>query len=191
MDIYNMTGTDRKNELEVKETYNIVRYREGVLYADRRTKERPLYIIRQVEQGNGTWAFVYNVSEEDFKLSKGKVVRKRYAKKIIKRTFGETFLGRMAQNSKLGEDKQIIQELPHVFLSPVIEGYSTLSGRKGQGFYERMPNDKYTREDERGASTGVFIGLDDVEWEDMFHVDVQSLLKEVGAVRNDEGIYKL
>lgn len=190
MQFYDMSN-DSDDKIVIKNPERLTRYREGILYTNRKEKKDPLYIFRQVEQNSVTWVFAYEVSKEDYKQSDGKIIRKAYRKVNVTKTFGDTVLGRMAQKSPLGREKTIVKEAPYIFMSPVIEGRSTLSGKLGKGFFERMPNNSYIREKDRGESTNVFIGMEDIDWEEEYHLDMKNLLKEAGAVKDAGDIYHL
>lgn len=183
MNFYNFLQNEGNNGQEFSPE-RVVRYREGIL----KVGDTPKYIVRQIEHNNSSWVFVYEVSSKDYRESKGKVVIKAWHTVEKKITFGKTPLGALA-NEKKGKTtpKKVVR--PYIYSSIIIDGKSTLTDREGPGFFEKFPQTQNQRREEQGR-TGVFISLDEIEWEKDFHVDAKSMMKELDN-SGKENMYKL
>lgn len=187
---------DIKQELDelTQSSDRVTHYREGIVYQDKKNKTMPIYIVRQIVTGfeDSIWVLVYGISQKDYKESKGEVIRKMYHPVTYGYSFGNTFLGKLASDKYKNKSKTVLKEDNHLFMSMVVDGTSTLSGTRGPGFFERYPYD-YHNQSQAGASTGVFIAMDDVIWEPEDHVDVKSVVRNYAHqdISANKGFYNL
>ena len=180
--------TDWDERLSAIDLSKLTYVRRGILYAGK----DPQYIIESVRDQVGTWVFAYNISEIDYKRSKGKVIRKAYVELEPKR-FGKTLYAQLSKERYEGSHKRAqFQEREAVFVSPVILGQSSITGEHGMGFAEREPQTYNNREHKYtgGDLTGAFILLSQVKWDGNEVANVESMIKSM-APANHGGVYDL
>ncbi|AHZ09629.1 hypothetical protein FP74_gp167 [Bacillus phage CAM003] len=160
---------------------NITYYKRGCLSAD----GEPHYIVELVKEPNNViYAVVYDVHTPH---PKGQGLQpKKKAKRVkehMNRFSTSTLLGRIANKMVRAKYNEKWVEEPPLFVAPVVLGNSTLSGRRGAGFYEREKDELKPKAGElvmvRGENTGVFVALDDIHWFGDFSVPVESIIKAI------------
>lgn len=128
--------------------------------------KKPMYIVEVLEEFQGAnpqYVTVYEVekgSNPPIKAYKRERVTRKYK--------ASTELGKLA--SMMFKPKVTERKVtnPPLFLTDIVEGQDTFTGKFGRGFYERE-KDSITISDGspkviHGQSTGVFIGLDSIAW---------------------------
>lgn len=148
--------------------YNIPMYRDGVLWLKKRGEKVPVYIIKLVRVHKASWAFVYEV---DIRAARQGEVKKRTRTVLYKdlKAHSNSELASILNEDSTGKDVKVTQENPYIYQSLVVGGVSSITGKEGEGFYE-YANDTPTK---------VFIGLDDVTWENELAYNPDDLVKEV------------
>lgn len=162
---------------------NVLHYMEGVLYY----KKEPLAIVKLVLQHEKRWVFVYEINSNEYKRTGN--IRKDFEKVPLSSltpvdpdsTIGADFRAKVLETTK---NKYALKEKPYAYQVPIVGGVSSITGKEGDGYYERIRKRK--KESKKSAGTeyeyvpsGVFISLDDVTWEhENYKMDADSLLKE-------------
>ncbi|ANM46123.1 hypothetical protein BELINDA_197 [Bacillus phage Belinda] len=149
----------------------------------------PHYIVDLIKEHDGTmYAIVFKAHTPH---PKGVTPKKKASSKSERMNpFSlNTTLGAWA-NSKMPpkyRKKWVIDD--PLFVCPIVNGVSTLSGRRGQGFYEREPDVLKPRGGEmvmvRGDYTGVFIHLNDVHWFNEFSVGVKNIVQALSMQQGE------
>lgn len=152
---------------------NVMSYQEGELWYE----GKPLYIVKVVSQHGNRYAFVYNVSQADYRTNK--VVRKAWRKvdKNVKRLVAKDSPLAEGANARLKQNIVNVEE-PYAFQAPIVGYVSSLSGKEGDGFFERI--DRRTSKGMEKVASGAFIALEDIKWySDKMLYDEKSLFEEI------------
>lgn len=166
---------------------NVLAYMDGVLWYE----GKPLYIVRVTMKNHVRTAYVYNISVQDYK--KYKVVRKDWQKvdRSRSRLVDPNSPIGASYNQKVEPDIVNIEK-PYLFSAPVVAFTSSISGKEGDGFFERIKNPRATGSRDALVKSGVFIGMDDITWEsDKLLYNKESLVKEVLRSSRDEMMAKI
>lgn len=167
-------------DIEHINTLEVVRNRRGVLYL----AEEPHFIVEHKMHSNTggvDYVACYEVDKALYEKSKCTIIDKtktlvqkpRYSEKSL---LGQIGNKRLEQQGK----KNIYTYKPAIFVSTVEQGTSFITDEPGLGFKEYSP-DKINLIDgklEQGEPTGVFILLDDIEWEEST-IDLNALSQSI------------
>lgn len=164
---------------ELLKGLDVVRVRRGVMYI----AGSPVYIFehRMYNGDDVDYVACFRVDTERYEKSKETIIDKK--RHIIKgKSFSEdSVLGRIANEKLKKQSRKVYVEYePAVYVATVEPGVSTLTDKKGLGFYERTADrvDLITGKMERGDRTGVFISMDDIYWDEAT-IDTDSLLRSL------------
>lgn len=149
----------------------------------------PTYIVELVkEPDTALYAVVYDVHPQPKGATGVRPKKKAIEVEIKKNVFSNnTVLGQLANKMiPTKVEKKWVEDEP-LFISPVVQGVSTLTGKKEEGFYEKE------REVKRhvqggviwtgGNPTGVFVGLSSVVWFEDYSIPAESI---VGALVREQ-----
>ncbi|QEM43230.1 hypothetical protein CHOTACABRAS_176 [Bacillus phage Chotacabras] len=146
----------------------------------------PLYIVELVkEPGTALYAVVYDV-HTPHPVGQG-IKPKKKARKVSTKinTFStKTLLGRIANSVIPSKKQDTWVEEPCLFIAPIVpNGISTLTGKREDGFFERERDIQRSvggeLKWERGANTGVFIGLSSITWFEDLSIPIESIVKAI------------
>lgn len=171
-----------KNEQDIFSLSNkhLTYYKRGALTVN----GEPLYIVELVkEPGTALYAVVYDV-HKPHPVGQG-IKPKKKARKVSTKinTFStKTVLGRIANSVIPSKKQESWVEEPPLFIAPIVpNGISTLTGKREDGFFERERDTQRSiggeLKWERGANTGVFIGLSSITWFEDLSIPVESIVK--------------
>lgn len=148
---------------------NVPMYRDGVLYITKNNKKIPLYIVQLVRLHGSSWSFVYDV---DAKSARKGIPKKRMhsEKHIEVKVLANSELGDYINKDSTKEVTNVMVEDTYKYQSLVIGGVSSISGKEGDGFYDR---------DNDGNPVDIFIGVNDIEWSNEMTYDSDDLVKEL------------
>lgn len=128
--------------------------------------KQPIYIVEVMEESNMNpmqYATVYAVERDS------KPPIKAYDRIVSAQEYkSTTLLGELATKLYKPKRKETKRDKPPLFMTDIIYGKDTFTGKEGRGFYERE-KDKTTVQGGKlkvvyGQPTGVFIGLDSIGW---------------------------
>lgn len=146
------------------------------------TKEKPLFIVEHVHdpsmEGNDI------IIAYGLKSGVPEPV-KNYREKVYKTTYNNaTPLGRLANEIGRKPQRKRVEELPPLYVTPVVPGIDTFTNQPGLGFFEREA-DSFRADGtvSEGKSTGVFITLDSIKW-GRTYVPREEALRELTAIRD-------
>lgn len=128
-------------------------------------KSIPTYIVEMIEDESGIEVVtIWGVYPESSPPRKDFTP---VTQEITYRT--ETTLGQLASKLFKPKSKRAFVEKPPLFMTPIVYGTDTFTGKYGKGFHERTPdrivrNEKAVRI-EHGKYTHVFISLESVKWQ--------------------------
>lgn len=171
------------DEMPTPEGELLTYIKRGVLWVEK----NPHYIVELIKEADITYVMVYGVHPGTNKNPQ------KLAKEVndTKQVFStNTRLGQIA--NALIPSKKSKKWVPNdpIFVAPVIPNQiATLTGKREAGFFEREPDKETVQAGERkyvrGRSTGVFIGLSSIEWEDKFRIPTESLVKTLTQYKQD------
>ncbi|USL89341.1 hypothetical protein vBBceHLY2_00065 [Bacillus phage vB_BceH_LY2] len=143
----------------------------------------PTYIVELVkEYDTALYACVYECHPHP-KGTKGLRPRKKAVEVEVKKNVfsNNTVLGQIANKlipTKV--EKKWVESEP-IFISPIVVGVSTLTGKKEEGFYERTPDVQRNIGGKlkwvEGEYSGVFVGLSSIVWYNDYSVTTDSIVK--------------
>jgi len=156
----------------------------GVMYVNK----KPVYIIEVVEENgeNAEFVTVYEAhrhkNEEDASIP---VKAYDVVEKDMNYIKPTTLLGQLASKMVKPNKKRIKITKPPLFMTEIMVGKDTFTGKEGRGFYEREKDEvRITKKEgigvKRGDRTGVFISLDSIIWEKV-RVPTTDLVEEYQA----------
>lgn len=154
---------------------NIPLYRNGVIYIEKRDSKVPAFIVELVRLHGSTWAFVYDV---DTKFARKGIAKKRGSieKRSTQKVQSDSTLANYV-NSLFGSSEiEVFQENPYIYQSLVIGGKSSFTGKEGDGFYERV----------KDKPTNLFIGINDITWNNEMEYRSEDLVKELLRSNEEE-----
>lgn len=139
-----------------------------------KVQKEPHYIVEMVEdQGNPPeFVTVYKPHPKQ-KLNKNEDVLPRKAFTMVEKTVSgysdSTVLGKLAKRVKEEHKVKEPVENPPIFMTAIVWGVDTFTGKEGWGFYEHEQDITQYKNGKpsikHGAPTGVFISLDSIIWE--------------------------
>lgn len=134
--------------------------REGIIFVNK----KPEYVVEYIydESNPRDYITVYKPESEDNPVKAYTLVDR------TKQFKGTTKLSAIAR-SRIKPERKVERVVdPPLFMAPIVEGVSTFTGKFGDGFYEREPDQLVAGNNqmrvEKGDYTGVFISLDDIRW---------------------------
>ncbi len=147
---------------------NVPLYRNGVIYLQKGDIKFPTFIVELVRLHGSTWAFVYDV---DMKSARNGIAKKRgtIEERSTRRVDSNSTLATYINSKFSNKTVKVFKESPYIYQSLVIGGKSSFTGKEGDGFYERV-DDK---------PTSLFIGIDDVTWNNEMKYRSEDLVKEL------------
>lgn len=164
---------------------SLIQYiKRGVLWV----QKKPVYIIELINEKDTAYIAAYAVQEENIDPKAPPIKRGRFEVKPTTQFSKTTTLSKLADTiySKSKKAVRAWKSDPPIFVCPVVHNQQdTFSGKIGSGFFEHT-QDRWTtlngqRKYERGAPTGVFIGLDSIVWEDKVTIPADSFVKAFAA----------
>lgn len=153
---------------------------------------KPTYIVELVkEKDTSLYACVYDVHPHP-KGTKGLRPRKKAVEVEIKKNVfsNNTILGQIANKlipTKI-EKKWVEDDV--LFISPIVQGISTLTGKQEEGFYEKEREVRRNIQGEfkwtGGEYSGVFIGLSSIDWFEDYSIPAESIVEALIKEQQDK-----
>ena len=158
--------------MELEELGMPTKVHTGVLYVNK----RPVYIVEVIEERGEPAEYVTVYAAHTPKTVRGQEnsedVTPVKAFDTVKQEIGKikdtTVLGKLA--NKIHKPKYKLKQVvkPPLFMTDILPGVDTFTGKEGRGFYEREKDRVVIGKEMKvihGERTGVFIAFDSIVWE--------------------------